>query len=61
VKFVLEVDLDAVRDAPVEEPGRILRHRAGNVRHYALEPGSGDTIMDSAHTAVGLWRIEAGA
>ncbi|WP_113717932.1 hypothetical protein [Arthrobacter dokdonensis] len=60
MKFVLEVDLDAVQDAPVEELGRILRYWAGNVRHYPLEPGSGDTVRDSAYTAVGSWRIEAG-
>lgn len=60
MKFVLEVDLDAVRDAPPEELGRILRYWAGNVKHYPLTAGSGETIMDSAYSPVGSWRIEGG-
>lgn len=60
MKFVLEVVLDAVKEAPAEELGRILRYWAGNVGHYPLEPGSGEAIMDSAYTAVGSWRIEDG-
>lgn len=62
VKFVLEVDLDgeALNAAPVEELGRILRYWAGNVKHYPLAPGSGETIRDSGYAAVGSWRIENG-
>ena len=60
MKFVLEVDLDAAAGAPEDELGRILRYWAGNFKHYALEPGTSETIMDSAYTPVGTWRIEAG-
>ncbi|PYI66308.1 hypothetical protein CVV68_14910 [Arthrobacter livingstonensis] len=60
MKFVLEVVLDAVKEAPAEELGRILHYWAGNVGHHPLEPGSGEAIMDSAYTAVGSWRIEDG-
>ena len=47
MKFVLEVDLSAgaVADAPLEELGRILRYWAGNVKHYPLQPGSGETDL----------------
>ena len=59
MKFVLEVDLSAgaVADAPLEELGRILRYWAGNVKHYSLQPGSGETISDSTYTPVGSWAI----
>ena len=61
MKFVLEVDLSAgaVADAPLEELGRILRYWAGNVKHYPLEPGSGEAISDSTYTPVGTWTITA--
>ena len=59
MKFVLEVDLSAgaVADAPLEELGRILRYWAGNVKHYPLQPGSGETISDSTYAPVGSWTI----
>ena len=59
MKFVLEVDLSAgvVADAPLEELGRILRYWAGNVKHYPMEPGAGETISDSTYAPVGSWRF----
>ena len=61
MKFVLEVDLSAgaVAEAPLDELGRILRYWAGNVKHYPLEPGSGETISDSTYAPVGTWTILA--
>ncbi|MGO2540689.1 MAG: hypothetical protein ACTH8J_06045 [Specibacter sp.] len=59
MKFVLEVDLDAVKEEPGPELARILRYWAGNLNHYALEPGVAETVMDSAYSPVGAWRIEA--
>lgn len=60
MKFVLEVDLDAVAGAPDEELGRILRYWAGNVKHYDLAAGTTETIRDTGYAAVGTWRIEDG-
>ena len=61
MKFVLEVDLSAgaVAEAPLDELGRILRYWAGNVKHYPLQPGSGETISDSTYAPVGSWTIRA--
>lgn len=58
MKFSLDVDLDAIGGEPVEELERILRYWAGNLRHYSLDSGACETIMDSAYTPVGTWRIE---
>lgn len=58
MKFTLDVDLDALGGDPVEELGRILRYWAGNLKHYWLEAGSSEIIMDGACTPVGTWRIE---
>lgn len=60
MKFVLEVDLGAVTDAPAEELSRILRYWAGNLQHYPLTEGSSETLMDSSYAPVGSWRIEDG-
>lgn len=59
MKFVLEVDLDAVKEDPGHELARILRYWAGSLNHYALEPGTTETVMDGAYSPVGSWRIEA--
>ncbi|MEV1080962.1 hypothetical protein AB0I98_22365 [Streptomyces sp. NPDC050211] len=60
MKFLLEVTIDgeALAKDPAGELGRILRYWAGNVRHYALEPGDGADIYDSDYQEVGRWRIE---
>lgn len=59
IKFTLEVDLTAgaMPDATLDELGRILRYWAGNLRHYSLEPGSGETVSDSSYAPVGSWSI----
>ncbi|MEU5537570.1 hypothetical protein [Streptomyces sp. NPDC020362] len=61
MKFVLEVTVD--EDVPAAgragELGRILRYWGGNLHHYALEPGDGSAVYDSAYQEVGAWRIVA--
>jgi hypothetical protein len=59
VKFVLEVDLNelAPEADTTRELGRILRYWAGNLHHYALAPGDGSAIYDSAYRQVGQWTI----
>lgn len=59
MRFTLEVDLSAgaMPDATLDELGRILRYWAGNLRHYPLEPGSGETVSDSSYAPVGSWSI----
>ncbi|MCM2394281.1 hypothetical protein [Streptomyces albipurpureus] len=62
MKFVLEVDLQpsASADDRARELGRILRYWAGNLSHYALEPGDGETVSDSAYREVGRWSVTTG-
>ncbi|AKN71447.1 hypothetical protein QR97_18055 [Streptomyces sp. PBH53] len=59
MKFVLEVTMDdgAVAQDRVAELERILRYWGGNLRHYALEPGDGSAVYDSAYQEVGGWRV----
>ena len=59
MKFVLEVDLDAMApdsDAG-KELGRILRYWGGAVHQMELKPGQGSVIYDSAYREVGRWAI----
>ncbi|MFG3009082.1 hypothetical protein ACGFZB_01215 [Streptomyces cinerochromogenes] len=59
MKFVLEVTVDdgVVAQDRVAELERILRYWGGNLRHYALEPGDGSAVYDSAYQEVGAWRV----
>ncbi|WP_430383292.1 hypothetical protein [Streptomyces sp. P10-4] len=59
MRFVLEVTMDdgAVAQDRVAELERILRYWGGNLRHYALEPGDGSAVYDSAYQEVGGWRV----
>jgi hypothetical protein len=59
MKFVLEVDLDALApDADtIRELGRILRYWAGNLHYFALAPGDSSAIYDSNYSHVGQWSI----
>ncbi|MEU6034870.1 hypothetical protein ABZ801_05635 [Actinomadura sp. NPDC047616] len=56
---MLEVDMGekAFDGNAAAELGRILRYWAGNLKHYALEPGDGSEIYDSAYRQVGQWAI----
>ncbi|MEU0740495.1 hypothetical protein [Streptomyces sp. NPDC006134] len=60
MRFLLEVTMDdgALAEDPADELGRILRYWGGNLRHYALRPGDGSAVYDSAYREVGSWRIE---
>ena len=55
--FHLEVDLSQLAGTPHEELSRILRYWAGNLKHYPLEPGTSESLYDSAYTSVGTWKI----
>jgi hypothetical protein len=57
MKLHLEVDLDKLSGDQLYELGRILRYWAGNLKHYTLEPGTGETILDSSYAPVGSWTI----
>ncbi|WPO71220.1 MULTISPECIES: hypothetical protein [unclassified Streptomyces] len=59
MKFLLEVDMgeDAFEGKAAEELGRILRYWGGNLRHYALTPGDGESVHDSAYREVGRWTV----
>lgn len=59
MKFVLEVDLDAVSGEPEAELGRILRYWGGNLKHVTLQPGESMAITDSAYANVGVWKVVA--
>lgn len=58
MKFLLEVDLTAgvVPEDELAELGRILRYWAGNLKHYDLKVGTGETISDSSYAPVGTWK-----
>ncbi|MBM7171509.1 hypothetical protein JQK87_24495 [Streptomyces sp. G44] len=59
MKFLLEVDMGetAFEGKAAEELGRILRYWGGNLGHYALTPGDGETVYDSAYREVGRWSV----
>ena len=61
MKFLLEVDMgDTAFDGnAASELGRILRFWGGNLRHYDLRPGTGETLYDSAYRDVGRWAVVA--
>ncbi|MEV7126695.1 hypothetical protein [Streptomyces sp. NPDC093260] len=59
MRFLLEIAVDDTRPAEEKaaELGRILRYWGGNLHHYALEPGDGSAVYDSASREVGRWRL----
>jgi hypothetical protein len=59
VKFILEVELDAmVADGDAgKELGRILRYWGGAAQQIDLKPGQGSDIYDSAYRQVGRWTV----
>ncbi|MEU6126050.1 hypothetical protein [Streptomyces sp. NPDC047123] len=63
MRFLLEVDMGetAFEGNAAEELGRILRYWGGNLGHYALEAGDGETVYDARYRAVGAWRIVSDA
>ncbi|MFB6549055.1 MULTISPECIES: hypothetical protein [unclassified Streptomyces] len=63
MKFLLEVTMDegALAEDPAGELQRILRYWGGNLKHYALRPGDGSVVYDSAYREVGRWSVEGRA
>ena len=59
MRFVLEVDLDAgaVKDAPGDEVGRILRYWGSTMKHLPLTLGDSQALYDSTYTEVGSWTV----
>ena len=58
MKFILEVNIDALATETEPELGRILRYWAGNLKHYDLTQPVSEVVSDTAYTPVGEWRIE---
>jgi hypothetical protein len=42
---------------PGEELSRVLRHWAGNMKHYDLGQPATETVYDSQYREVGHWRL----
>ncbi|OII59780.1 MULTISPECIES: hypothetical protein [unclassified Streptomyces] len=61
MKFLLEVTVDgeASAETTARELGRILRYWGGSLHHYAMKPGDGSAVHDSAYREVGRWRLVA--
>ncbi|MEV0258944.1 hypothetical protein AB0H82_32365 [Streptomyces sp. NPDC050732] len=59
MRFQLEIDMGetAFDVRAAEELGRILRYWGGNLGHYALTPGDGESVYDSAYREVGRWTV----
>ncbi len=61
MRFVLDVDIDLFGGDPHAELARILRFWAGNVQHYEVRDGVGETVNGADYTPVGSWRFSTGA
>ncbi|MEV3872748.1 hypothetical protein [Streptomyces sp. NPDC049906] len=61
MRFVLDVHVpdDAPAEEAVRELSRALRYWAGNLHHYPLAPGSGETVYDSGYREIGRWTLTA--
>lgn len=57
MRFVIDIDLDAVTGTPEEEVGRILRYWAGALKQMKLGAGTDLELMDSTYTPVGHLRV----
>ncbi|MFK4069347.1 hypothetical protein [Streptomyces sp. NPDC029674] len=59
MRFQLEIDMGETgfEGRAAEELGRILRYWGGNLGHYALTPGEGESVYDSAYREVGRWTV----
>jgi hypothetical protein len=58
MRFVMEVDLDAVAGEPAAELGRILRYWGGNTKHLDLTVPQRHAVSDTEYVDVGELRIE---
>jgi hypothetical protein len=59
MRFILEVDLDAVAGDPSAELGRILRYWGGNTKHLDLTTAQRHAVTDTEYAEVGELRVEA--
>jgi len=57
MRFVMDIDLDALKDKPEVEIARILRYWAGALSQMGLAVGTDQVLMDSAYTPVGHLRV----
>ena len=57
MRFVIDIDLDAITGTREEEVGRILRYWAGALKQMQLGAGTELELMDSTYTAVGHLRV----
>jgi hypothetical protein len=57
MRFVMDIDLDALNDQPEKEIARILRYWAGALPQMELAAGTDQVLMDSAYTPVGHLRV----
>ncbi len=58
MKLIIELDLDAVSEAPAAEASRILRYWAGAVAQMDLTSETGHPLMNAAYdTQVGRLRL----
>jgi len=61
MRFVIDIDLDAVTGTPEDEVGRILRDWAGALKQMELGAGTEVELMDSTYTPVGQLRVTEAA
>lgn len=57
MRFVMDIDLDAITDKPAEEVARILRYWAGALPQMQLAAGVELELMDSSYSPVGHLRV----
>jgi hypothetical protein len=61
MRFVIDIDLDAVTGTPEDEVGRILRYWAGALKQMELGAGTELELMDSTYAPVGHLRVTEAA
>ena len=57
MRFVMDIDLDAITDKPADEVARILRYWAGALPQMELAAGVEQELMDSPYSPVGHLRV----
>jgi len=57
MRFVMDIDMDALTGEPEKEIARILRFWAGALPRMELTPGTEQALMDSSYTPVGHLRV----
>ena len=57
MRFVMDIDMDALNDKPGQEIAGILRYWAGALPRMELAAGTDQVLMGSAYAPVGHLRI----